>query len=105
VPAWLARLVLKREPECVWPGCGQTRGLQMHHFVHWADGGPTDLENIGPACGVHHHRLHEGRWSARRRPDGSVEVTDPSGRVLEPPRFDGVGDVVGRLTDLLPRAS
>ncbi|NND74773.1 MAG: HNH endonuclease, partial [Ilumatobacter sp.] len=31
--------------------------LEVHHIIHWLDGGPTDTWNLVALC-PHHHRLH-----------------------------------------------
>jgi hypothetical protein len=41
VPAGLRALLDVRDPECLWPGCTMPgRWTEIHHFWHWADGGP-----------------------------------------------------------------
>lgn len=45
VPPWLARQVRHRDQGCRFPGCERTRWAHLHHLVHWAEGGPTDLAN------------------------------------------------------------
>ncbi|MGH3650524.1 MAG: DUF222 domain-containing protein [Acidimicrobiia bacterium] len=63
IPRWLRDLVYQRDGyQCQHPGCGHTRWLQVHHIVSWADGGPTDLDNLILLCGFHHRYLHEHRW-------------------------------------------
>jgi len=42
VPARTRIAVEERDRGCVVPGCDRTRWLQVHHIVHWEDGGPTD---------------------------------------------------------------
>jgi hypothetical protein len=37
--------------------------LHAHDIVPWADGGPTDLDNLVSLCGFHHRLVHEGGWS------------------------------------------
>jgi len=59
VPKWLERLVRKRDRHCQFPGCDRTRWLQVHHIVHWTDGGPTILENLCLLCSHHHRWLHQ----------------------------------------------
>lgn len=52
VPGWLRRQVYHRDgSRCRFPGCGNTRWLQVHHRHHWAQGGPTD-------SGGFHHRMN-----------------------------------------------
>jgi hypothetical protein len=66
---------------CAFPGCTRPfRWCQLHHIVHWIDGGPTDLENLVPLCSRHHHLHHEGRFRIVRRPDRTLYVVDPEGR-------------------------
>jgi hypothetical protein len=62
-----------RDRGCAFPGC--TRPAEWciaHHIVHWADGGPTDLDNLVLLCGHHHRVVHHHGWqpimAADRRP-------------------------------------
>jgi Domain of unknown function (DUF222)/HNH endonuclease len=68
---WAALVV--RDRGCAFPGC--TRPAEWciaHHIVHWADGGPTDLDNLVLLCGHHHRAIHHHGWqvimAADRRP-------------------------------------
>lgn len=57
-PPWLRRLVLVRDDnQCATPGCGAIP-RQCHHIVHWADDGPTDLDNLVSLCGRCHRLIH-----------------------------------------------
>ncbi|MFN3257288.1 MAG: DUF222 domain-containing protein [Ilumatobacter sp.] len=48
---------------CAIDGCDQHFDrCHVHHIHEWEHHGPTDLDNLLPVCGFHHHRLHEGRW-------------------------------------------
>ncbi len=49
---------------------------------------PTCLDKLVLVRARHHHRLHQPRWHAKLRPDATLEVTDPAGRVRStaPPR-------------------
>lgn len=51
IPPWLARLVRARDRGCRFPLCRRTRWTQVHHIIHWADGGATDLDNLITLCG------------------------------------------------------
>lgn len=42
-----------------------------HHLIHWADGGPTDIWNLGLYCGHHHDDAHKGKLVITINPDGS----------------------------------
>ena len=56
----LRRIVLRRDGCCVVPGCGATRGLEIHHLIHWEDGGPTNTSNLAAICKLcrYRHNLH-----------------------------------------------
>jgi len=45
---------------CRVPGC-RSRLVQLHHLVHWADGGPTNLDQMVSLCPRHHRNVHSGR--------------------------------------------
>ena len=42
-----------------------------HHLIHWADGGPTDIWNLGLFCGHHHDHAHKGKLTIIINPNGS----------------------------------
>jgi hypothetical protein len=75
------RTALKvRDGHCRWPGCERTASwCDGHHVVHWADGGPTDLENLVLLCRRHHRMVHEGGWQVMRV-DGVVTTVAPTVR-------------------------
>jgi len=66
---------------CAMPGCERRHGLAAHHVVHWAHGGPTDLDNLVLLCAFHHRLFHEEGYSIRRR-HGRLDVRDRQGRPL-----------------------
>jgi len=45
---------------CRVPGC-RSWLVQLHHLVHWVDGGCTDLHNMVSMCPRHHRNVHSGR--------------------------------------------
>ncbi len=60
-PSQLRRLWL-RDRGCSFPGCSMpAHWTEAHHLVHWADGGPTDLDNAALLCQRHHTVVHERR--------------------------------------------
>jgi hypothetical protein len=77
----LRRALEYRHPTCAVPGCGATRGLHAHHFVHWEDGGPTELFNLVLVC-PYHHRLHHRGVITITGPADDLVVTDSAGRKL-----------------------
>jgi hypothetical protein len=73
VPGWLRRLVYHRDGNrCQHPGCGNTRWLQVHHIIPWAEGGPTDMDNLVLLCGIHHRWVHEQGWHITGPPEARV---------------------------------
>lgn len=86
IPAWLSRLVNERDEGCRFPGCGRTTWTHAHHIVHWANGGPTDLDNLVTLCGFHHRMVHNEGWQIRGNPNGQIDWVHPCGRVHEPAR-------------------
>jgi hypothetical protein len=74
----LRRAVILRDRQCVHPGCRvPAKWCDVHHIVHWIDGGATDLDNLVLLCRRHHVDHHEGGARITRAVDGSV-VTTPS---------------------------
>jgi hypothetical protein len=82
VPAAMRRAVIVRDRGCRFPGCDRPQSWSdAHHVVHWADGGPTALQNLLLLCRRHHRMVHapggfglalEEGVPVFRRPDGSV---------------------------------
>jgi len=81
ISAPLRRALRERDGGCVWPGCTNRR-CDGHHIEHWADGGPTTLENLALTCDRHHTLLHEGGWRMERAADGTVAIFRPDGTLL-----------------------
>lgn len=90
IPGWLRRQLWYRDHGCQFPGCHHTRWIQGHHIIHWADGGPTDLDNLVLLCSYHHRFIHELGWQIRRHPGGRLSFHRPDGTVYPPapPRLD-----------------
>jgi hypothetical protein len=57
---------------CVHPGC-TVPGWRCiaHHRRHWADGGPTGVENMVLMCRYHHRRVHRGRLTLVQSEEGA----------------------------------
>jgi hypothetical protein len=81
------RAIVIRDQHCIWPGCDAPPAwCDAHHIVHWADGGPTSVDNGVLLCGRHHDRLHHHGHAIVKDPDtGQYKVhpipgTDPNWR-------------------------
>jgi hypothetical protein len=62
IPAGLRRAVMIRDRHCTHPGCDVPAiWCEIHHIIHWADGGPTTLTNLTLRCPRHHHHTHQQR--------------------------------------------
>ncbi|MGB7819111.1 MAG: DUF222 domain-containing protein [Ornithinibacter sp.] len=67
------RRLMRRDRCCTYPGCtAPAAWAKAHHVVHWADGGPSDIDNAALLCQRHHTHVHKRRLVAqvRRTPDG-----------------------------------
>jgi uncharacterized protein DUF222/HNH endonuclease len=82
IPPRLLRLLRHRDGTCRFPGCDARRWLKAHHLVHWADAGPTDLDNLVLLCHAHHRLLHEGGWRSSGHPAHELRFHDPGGSPL-----------------------
>lgn len=83
---WLA-LVL-RDRHCAFPGCGRLPiACDAHHITHWADGGPTSLDNLVLLCRRHHTLTHQSPWQVRLDPLTRVPVWTAPPRIDDRDRF------------------
>ncbi len=101
VPPAIRRALRHRDGGCRFPGCTATRWVDAHHVIHWADGGPTDLDNLVLLCARHHRAVHELGFTVRHADEcadapggfrGSLPLifTTPWGERLDPaPRTPG----------------
>ncbi|WP_052060679.1 HNH endonuclease signature motif containing protein [Rhodococcoides fascians] len=63
VTAKQKRALTARDHGCAFPGCGKPAAwTESHHIWHWADGGPTDMDNLVLLCGFHHRLVHHSDW-------------------------------------------
>ena len=60
---------------------------EVHHLVHWAQGGETSLANSGLLCERHHTQVHHGfrivrdtagRWHTYRPDDTEILTVRPA---------------------------
>jgi hypothetical protein len=75
VSAAMRALIVARDQHCRWPGCDRPgRWANVHHVVHWRDGGPTDQWNLILLCEHHHHAAHDGHWTIVLHTPGQITV-------------------------------
>ena len=68
VPSGLRKALTARDRGCVVDACGAPRRwCDAHHVRHWADGGPTSLDNLVLLCSRHHTLVHDGKASIPQR--------------------------------------
>jgi hypothetical protein len=76
----LRRAVIARDRHCVWGGCNREAAwCDVHHIIHWADGGETTLENLCLLCRYHHTLTHQ-QDTQNRLDQALQEVPASTGR-------------------------
>ncbi|WP_338857013.1 DUF222 domain-containing protein [Gordonia hongkongensis] len=60
-PAHLRKAIIVRDACCIKCGAPPSH-TQVHHVTHWADGGPTDLDNGCLLCQRCHTQVHHSGW-------------------------------------------
>ncbi|HEX2030634.1 MAG TPA: DUF222 domain-containing protein [Actinomycetota bacterium] len=90
IPPGMRRAVVLRDRHCRFPGCDRPHTwCDVHHVVHWADGGPTAVPNLLLLCRRHHGMVHRRGGFTLTLEDGRPLFRRPDGSVLEeraPPR-------------------
>ncbi|WP_121253333.1 HNH endonuclease signature motif containing protein [Nocardioides ferulae] len=77
------RALVARDRHCAHPGCRRPPdACDAHHIVHWADGGPTSLDNLVLLCRTHHTLTHHTAWTVSIDPTTRRPVWTP------PPAID-----------------
>jgi hypothetical protein len=83
IPTRLRRALEVRDRFCRFPGCGvPARRADGHHLRHWAEGGPTDLDNLLLLCPFHHQRHHDGGFEIVKLPRGELRFETHDGHVI-----------------------
>jgi hypothetical protein len=100
----LRRAVERRDGGCRFPGCTRRGRLDVHHIVHWIDGGSSEAGNLVCLCRHHHRVVHEGGWSIVGSPHGELRFVGIDGHELaaRPVTTHGAAGVVddlGRTAD------
>jgi len=72
------RAIEHRDRHCRFPGCDRPGAwTDGHHLVHWAHGGPTEVDNVYLFCRPHHRLVHEGGWRVSKQPGGELLALPP----------------------------
>ncbi|MGH8277176.1 MAG: HNH endonuclease signature motif containing protein, partial [Steroidobacteraceae bacterium] len=80
----LRRQVVARERAC--RGCDSPASwCDIHHILHWAHGGLTELPNLVLLCQTCHTMVHERGCRLVLHHDGEVTLLADDGRVLRGP--------------------
>ncbi|WP_461168935.1 HNH endonuclease signature motif containing protein [Arthrobacter sp. Z1-15] len=81
VPDGLKQLLRVRDGTCRFPGCRTNAVIsEIDHTKPWAQGGPTDHDNLEHLCRRHHMFKTKGFWKACQPSPGIIEWTSPGGR-------------------------
>src|SRR4051812_16300545 len=87
IPPSTVRFVWRRDGgRCRVPGCRSSRGLEIHHLVHRADGGSHEASNLCLLCSACHLAHHRGALTITgsadqlevRRPGQAPQIGGPS---------------------------
>src|SRR5262249_16412978 len=66
IPKEIRGALIIRDRGCAFPGCHRRpRQCHAHHVIHWANGGPTSLDNLVLVCSHHHRLIHHSTWTVR----------------------------------------
>jgi len=85
IPTGIRRAVVVRDRSCRWPGCGRPhQWCDVHHLVHWVEGGETKLENLILTCRPHHRYLHEAGYRITG-PVANPTFLSPNGTPIRAP--------------------
>ena len=58
------RFLWMRDKHCTFPDCTKpATWTDAHHLIHWADGGPTDVDHAALLCRRHHTVVHSNKYA------------------------------------------
>jgi hypothetical protein len=78
IPPHIRTALALRDKGCRFPGCDRPpEWTDGHHIKHWADQGPTEIQNLVSLCRRHHRVVHERGWQIHIDEQGAVVVTPP----------------------------
>ena len=72
-------MLIGREGGCTKPCCTVgAYGAQVHHAARdWGDGGQTNVDELGLACGPDNRMVEDGGWTTSINARGEVEWAPP----------------------------
>jgi hypothetical protein len=73
--------IRRRDKGCRFPGCTYCEFTDVHHVVHWLNGGPTAIPNLVTLCDQHHRAVHELGWKMSGDANVLLSFRSPTGRV------------------------
>ena len=82
-PRHCAALLKARDKGCRFPGCANSRYIDVHHIEHWANGGETKPSNLVSLCRFHHRAVHEGGIRIERFDDGALRFVRADGEPVD----------------------
>jgi hypothetical protein len=83
ISAPLRRLLTARDKGCRFPGCSNARYIDMHHIMHWANGGETRPSNLVSLCRFHHRAVHEEGFNVEVLDDGALRFVNKRGEPVD----------------------
>ena len=83
----MRRAAMVRDGGCVFPRCdAPVSWTELHHVIHWQDGGPTEMSNLASLCRHHHGVTHRTGWKMTATEGEWFTWTTPGGRTLHSQR-------------------
>jgi len=73
------RAIMRRDRGCRFSGCGTRTFVEIHHILHWIDGGRTIIPNLIALCPGHHRFVHKKKLMIKGDPNDEVEFVDSDG--------------------------
>lgn len=84
-PVWTTdqrrAITVRDRARCRFVACPR-RTCDLHHVRHFADGGPTAVDNGILICPRHHTAVHEGGFRITGKPNGTLTFHRPDGTIL-----------------------
>ncbi len=84
-PEPMGNAIRLRDRHCRFPHCHRPPGwCDIHHCIHWENGGPTSINNGILLCRWHHTFLHTKQWQVRLDQHQQPIFTKPDGTTHQP---------------------